>query len=94
MKLTPYRKLLTMTKEAIDATLVPVRSRAAKKQAELEMIKLEERLATIESELQLECSKKEVNFDRIIEKLDEFALAERRGKQFQKIIEEMFPETE
>lgn len=92
MKLTPYRKLLTMTKEAIDATLVPVRSRAAKKQAELEMIKLEEKMATIESQLTQECSKKEVNFDSIITKLDELALAERRMKQFKQIISEMFPE--
>jgi 5'-3' exonuclease len=92
MKLTPYKKLLTMTKEAIDAVLVPVRSRAAQKQAELEMIKLEEKLATIESNLSVECSKKEINFDRIIEKLDEYALAERRKKQFERIISEMFPE--
>lgn len=29
MKLTPYKKILAMTKEAIDKTLVPIRARQA-----------------------------------------------------------------
>ncbi len=94
MKLTPYKKLLTMAKEAIDATLAPVRAHAAKKQAELEMAKLDEKIATFESQLTTACSEKEINFDKIIDKLDEIALAERRKKQFQKIVDEMFPDAE
>lgn len=90
-KLTPYRKLLTMTKEAVDAALAPVRSHAAMKQAELEVAKLDERIATLQSELDGLCSQKELNFDAIIKKLDEIALAERRQKQFGTIIAEMFP---
>ena len=92
MKLTPYKKLLTMAKEAVDATLAPVRTHAAKKQAELEMAKLDERIATLESELTSICSKKEIDFNSIINKLDEIALSERRKKQFEKIIGEMFPD--
>ena len=80
-----------MAKEAVDATLAPVRANAAKKQAELEIAKLEEREATLQSELDEQCSKRDVNFDRIIEKLDDIALTERRKKQFTKIVEEMFP---
>ncbi len=91
-KLTPYKKLLTMAKEAIDATLAPVRANAAKKQAELEMAKLDEKIATIDSELTVACSQKDINFNNIIDKLDEIALAERRKKQFEKIITEMFPD--
>ena len=91
MKLTPYKKLLTMAKEAVDATLAPVRAHAAKKQAELEMAKLDERIATLESKLNTECSKKDLNFDTIIRKLDDIALAERRKGQFEKIVNEMFP---
>lgn len=94
MKLTPYKKLLAMTKEAVDATLAPVRARAARKQAELEIAKLEERLATIQSEINTICAQREVNFDLIIEKLDDHALAERRKSQFAKIVEEMFPDDE
>lgn len=95
MTLTPYKKLLTMAKEAIDATLAPVRAHAAKKQAELEMAKLDERLATLESELNDICARRDVDFSLIIDKLDDIALAERRKGQFEKILREMFPaETE
>lgn len=92
MKLTPYKKLLTMAKEAVDASLAPVRARAAKKQAELEMAKLDEKIATLESEINQECAKKDLNFDAIIRKLDDLALAERRKAQFEKITNELFPE--
>jgi hypothetical protein len=90
-KLTAYKRLLTMGKEAVDATLAPVRAFSAKKKAELEMAKIDERIATLESELTVTCAEKDINFDRIIDKLDEIALAERRKEQFGKIIEEMFP---
>jgi hypothetical protein len=93
-KLTAYEKLLTMAKEAVDTALAPVRARSAKKKAELEMAKLDERIATLESELTVTCSQRDIDFDKIIDKLDEIALAERRKKQFGKIIEEMFPENE
>ena len=81
-----------MGKEAIDATLAPVRARSAKKKAELEIAKLEEQVATYDSELNTLCSEKEINFDKIIDKLDSIALVERRKKQFEKIVAEMFPE--
>lgn len=92
MKLTPYRKLLTMTKEAIDLTLAGVRAHSAKKKAELEMAKLDERLATLQAEIDELCSKKDINFDSVIDKLDDAALAERRRGQFEKILRELFPE--
>lgn len=92
MKLTPYKKLLTMAKEAVDTALAPVRARAAKKQAELETAKLDEKIATLESEITQECSKKDLNFDTIIRKMDDLALAERRKAQFEKITSELFPE--
>lgn len=92
MKLTPYKKLLTMATVAVDAALAPVRARAAKKQAELEMAKLDEKIATLESEITQECSKKDLNFDTIIRKMDDLALAERRKTQFEKIVTELFPE--
>lgn len=92
MKLTPYKKLLTMAKEAVDTALAPVRARAAKKQAELETAKLDEKIATLESEITQECSKKDLDFEAIIRKMDDLALAERRKTQFEKITNELFPE--
>lgn len=93
-KLTPYKKMLTMAKDALDATLAPVRANAAKKQAELEIAKIEERIATLQSELNEACSRKEINFEAIIAKLDDIALVERRKTQFEKIVAEMFPADE
>jgi hypothetical protein len=92
MKLTPYKELLKMGKEAIAITLAPMRAHSAKKKAELEVAKLEERVATLHSELNQLCSESDLDFDKIIKKLDDIALVERRKKQFDKIIEEMFPE--
>ena len=92
MKLTPYKQLLAMSKESIDKHLAPIRAHSAKKKAELEIAKLDEKLATLESELNDICSAHEINFDKVIEKLDDLALAERRKKQFVKIMEEMFPD--
>ncbi len=90
-KLTPYKKLLVMGREAVDAALAPVRAFSAKKRAELEQAKLDERIATLETELTAACSEKELDFNKIIDKLDDIALSERRKAQFEKIVGEMFP---
>lgn len=92
MKLTPYATLLTMTKDAIKAGLAPIRARSAKKQAELEACKLDEKCATLETEITELCSKDKLCFDSIINKMDELALAERRKGQFDKILSELFPD--
>jgi len=92
MKLRPYKEYLAMAKEAIDETLAPVRARKAKKQAELEIAKLDEGIATKESKIQELCTEKELDFAKIIDEQDKLALQIRRKKQFQKIIDELFPE--
>ena len=92
MKLTPYKEILKMAKEKVDEVLAPVRAMKARKQAELEIAKLDEQIATQESKIQEICSQKEINFDTLINAQDELALTERRKKQFEKIVAEMFPE--
>ena len=91
MKIKPYKEILKMAKEKIDESLAPVRAFRAKKQAELEMAKLDEKMATIEAKVHELCCEKDINFDSIINKQDEYALAERRKKQFAKVISELFP---
>lgn len=90
MKLAPYKKVLAMTKEAIDKTLVPVRVRQAKSQGELEMMKIEEKILTLESEIQEITVKHPMEWDKLLEKLDKVALLERRKKQFDRVIKELF----
>lgn len=94
MKLTPYKKILGMAKEAIDKTLVPVRAAQAKKQGELEMMKLEEKILTKQTEITELTTSNPLNYDKIISALDDLALLERRQKQFGKIIGELFEEEE
>ena len=92
MRLKPYKEILKMAKEKVDETLAPMRANRAKKQAELEMAKIDEKMATKAAEIVELCSAKEIDFEHIINRQDEYSLLERRKKQFHKIIEEMFPE--
>lgn len=91
-KLKSYKEILAMAKEKIDETLAPIRAHRAKKQAELEIAKMDEQMASQEARVFELCSAKDINFDQIIRAQDEYALMERRKNQFKKIIDEMFPE--
>jgi hypothetical protein len=91
MALTPYKQILTMTKEAIQVGLAPIRAREMKKRAELEMTSLESQILEQEQKIEEICAKYPVNFDDLIDAIDEKALLERRHKQFEQILAEMFP---
>jgi hypothetical protein len=92
MKLKPYKEYLKMAKEAIDETLAPVRANKARKQAELEIAKLDEGIATKEAKISELCTEKDLNFSKIIDEQDSLALQVRRKKQFEKIVDELFPD--
>ena len=92
MKLPAYKDVLRMAKEKVDDALAPVRAMRAKKQAELEMAKLDEEIATQTAKIHEICCEKEINFSTLIDKQDQLALTERKKKQYQKILDEMFPE--
>ena len=91
MKLTPYEKCLKMGKEKVNEVLAPIRAKKCRKKAELEMAEIDEKIATCEADIHEECGKQDVDFTSIISKMDTLALAERKKKQFAKIIKEMFP---
>jgi len=92
MKLPKYKDVLKMAKEKVDDVLAPVRTIRAKKQAELEMAKLDEEIATQTAKIHELCCEKEIDFAVLIEKQDILALTERKKKQYRKILDEMFPE--
>jgi len=92
MKLKPYKEVLKMCKEKIDDVLAGPRAQRAKKQAELEICKLEESICSQEQKINELCMEKDLDFKKIIDAQDQLALSERRKKQFVKIINEMFPE--
>jgi hypothetical protein len=92
MKLKPLKEMLAMTKEGIDKALAPIRARQIRSQADLESAKLDEKIVTLETEVQEMCVDKTINFEKLLDKLDNIALLERRKKQYAKVLEELFPE--
>ena len=73
MKLKSYRECLKLGKEKVGELLIPAKVNRAKKQAELEMCKLEEQIATKQQALNEECTSDEVSFSKIVEAQDEIA---------------------
>ncbi len=94
MKLTPYGEALRLGEKALKAILVPVKVNRAKKQAELEMCNLDEKIATLEVAIHEQCSSEDLRFASIIEMQDDLALLVRRKEQYQVILDEMFPKSE
>lgn len=92
MTLRPYYELIAMAKEKIDEALAPLRANTAKQKAKLKIAELEEKMASQESRIYELCVQKDIDFDKIISAQDEYALMERRKKQLDTIIEQLFPE--
>lgn len=91
MKLLSYREALKLSKEAIDATLIPLRALKARKKAELEMATLDEAIAVLEHRFTEECMAKDICFSSIIALQDQLALKTRTKRQYQEILDQMFP---
>jgi hypothetical protein len=92
MKLCSYKETLRMGKKAVSKMMIPAKVARAKKQAELEMCKIDEEIATKQESLQSQCSSENVDFSKIISLQDDVGLLERKKKQYQKILDEMFPD--
>lgn len=88
----PFREIISMSKEKLDEALAPIRARSARAKADLEIAKLDEKLVGVETEIHKLCAEKELDFNKISDKLDEYALAERRRDQITGLIKQLFPE--
>lgn len=91
MKLKPLAEILAMTKEKLDESLAPMRARQVRAKADLEIAKLEERAVTLEREVAELCSKKDIDFDAVVTKLDDHDLNSRRMTQLKGIVADLFP---
>lgn len=91
MELKPFKELIAMSKEKIDEALAPMRARAVKAKAELEMAKLEENRIKLEAKIQEMCVGKEIDFPKLLDLMDEYDLNERRLAQYGKILAQLFP---
>jgi hypothetical protein len=87
----PLAALLALTSEKVDELLAPVRARGIKAKADLEQAKIEEKLISLEGEINKLCANKELDFDVIVGKMNEYDLLERKLKQIKQLISELFP---
>lgn len=92
MKLKPFKEIIAMSKEKLNEALAPIRAKKVKTQAEMKKSEIDEKIVVLESEIQEMCSIQEISFDSLFERLDKIALLERRKKQYDKVLRELFPE--
>ncbi len=90
-EIKPFKQLLTMTKQMVEEAMIPLRVRAAKAKADSKIIQLEEAMLGLESEINLLCAEKELDFDKIATKMDAYEMTDRRKSQVQKLIDSLFP---
>lgn len=91
-KLKTYKELASMTNEAMDENLLPLRMRAAKAKAESVKINLEEEMLILEAQINTLCAAKDPDFAKIADHLDWYDLTERRLKQVAELVVALFPE--
>ena len=91
MKLKPFAEIIALSKEKLAESLAPIRARKVRSQAELEMAKLDDELVRLESDIQEQCAKEDINFPNLLDKLDKVALLERRKVQYEIVLAQLFP---
>lgn len=91
-ELKPFKEILALSKEKLDEALAPIRARQVKAKADSLVANYEEDLITIEKSITEQCASKEVDFEKLADLLDKYALKERRKTQFQNIYKQLFPE--
>ena len=83
-------ELLKMGEDAIKAVKLPFKIRKEKKSLESWVLDYEEKVATLESEIN-DCKADEnLNVDRILDKVDDLELAQRRLRQGEELMKELF----
>lgn len=92
MKLKPFKEMIGLSKEKLDEAMAPIRSRQVRLQANLEQSKLESDIVGKETQVQEMLTSKTVDFPRLMDRLDEIALLERRKEQYDEVLSQLFPE--
>lgn len=84
------KELLKMGEDAIKAVKLPFKIRKEKKQLEALILDYEERVATLESEINDLKAEETLNVERILDKVDDLELEQRRLKQGEELMKELF----
>lgn len=90
-QLRPFKELVALSKEKIDEALAPLRASTAKAKATLKMAEIDEKIAVLGQNIQELAVSKDIDFDKIADKLDEIALLELRKERFTTITQQLFP---
>lgn len=91
MQLTPYAELLNLTPDEREKKNSTAKLNKQKQRGLLKIAELEEKISTLEETVISLCSQTELNFEAIVDKQDELALAIRRKEQFSNVINQLFP---
>lgn len=92
MKLKPFKEMIGLSKEKLDEAMAPIRARQVRLQANLEQSKLESDIVGKETLVQEMLTSKTVDFPKLMDRLDEIALLERRKEQYDEVLAQLFPE--
>lgn len=90
MSLMKYKDVLVLAKERIQEAMAPLRAREMRKKGELEICKLDSIIAEKEQKIQESASQYPIDFDKLLDSLDDLELTERRKEQFEKVIADLF----
>lgn len=95
MQLKPFKEIVAYSKEKITEVMAAPRARRLKAQAEAELSDLDIEIITLEGKIEesfvQDESYKNFSFKSLIEQLDKLALLERRKKQYNKVLSQLFP---
>lgn len=87
-----FKELISMTKEKLGESMIPLRIRSAKAKAEGLKVELETKMLDLETEINNACADKEINFGKVADLVDEYELAERRLNQVTSLVNKLFPQ--
>lgn len=91
MQLTPYADLIKLSPEAREQKNSTAKINKQKQRGLLKVAELEEKITSLEETVISLCSQYDLNFEDIVDKQDELALALRRKEQFSNVINQLFP---
>lgn len=88
-----FKELITLTREKLEESMIPLRVRSAKAKAEIIKVELETKLADLEMKINEKAAQKDIEFLKVIELVDEYELTERRLKQVTGLVTQLFPDS-
>lgn len=92
MALMKYKDIISLEKEKVKEALAPLRAREMKKKAELEICKIDSDIVDREQKIQELSAEYPIDFNKLIDAIDDLELIKMRKESLQKIIDYMFSE--